>query len=1042
MLISREINFFNEEIIYQNLNESDTIIIKFFEESNGQTTYNFFILSFKNSIMFFDQNCFDFLYRLLSFKKELNICFMPKTKEQFDEYIKIIYNKNDYNSIFEDEIKSFNNQMILTFSLNKQLGRVWKIVKSCITGYLIKQSYFQTKKNRYKFFPRIKRPTFEIIPNESIIILRTINEGSVFLIDLIYHIEKERLLAIKKPKFKDIEIPKLIERETDNYRQIHHPLIPKFIGKLENKDYIVIEYINGQNLLNIGQLKLSFKEKVKIIFELMLIIEYFHRNNYIIRDIKPNNIIIDENKTLVLIDFDRLLNDRSISSKTNYTHEFSSIYAPNESDSNHISSKWDIYSLGQMMYFIMNEKDPNISGSNEISSEEFMNKLYHFCTLKDIERPTITELIKYYYSYYKSFIDLNEFNIETRRIVKRIYVDYLKERLKSLELKEEEDENEELGIKYMNENLNDQIISTFITLAEKENNLDACLSLGYLYFNGIYLKQDINKAIYYYSLIASRNCIASYMLGLIYYMGIYVHTDINKAISYFSLGANLNDSNSQLALGTIYSEGVYVPININKAICYFTLSANQNNTEALANLAEIYYDGVNISQDINKAVYYYTLAANNNHEIAQYNLGCHYYNGEHSPIDIEKAIHYFTLSANQDYAPAQFNLGLIYNNGHHVPVDISKAVYYYRLAANKNIKEAQCNLGNIYENKYNDIEKAIYYYELAANQNDEIAQLNLGSIYLYNQKYMNIEKAIYYYKLSAENNCVNARILLGRFYLFGEFVAQDIKLGIYYFRKAADINHHEEAQCLLGFYYYFMTESTAENKKNAITYFIRSAQKRYNYSSFLLGYLHHFGENVHEKIKDAIHYYKEASSFNFQYAKNNLGIIYKNGFGDEIPKNIGLAKEYFNEAVNKSNDYLSMFNLAKIYIFDEPNEKYHKKIIELLTNSFSLGFKHSIFLLSSYLFKKYGLDLSKISAAVPTKFRNEVINIIQYKILADKNIDDTFRFYQNTDYIYDKLLDFTELTDIKHKNNRGVHKRNKYIKDINKEFYDGFGIPI
>ena len=137
-----------------------------------------------------------------------------------------------------------------------------------------------------------------------------------------------------------------------------------------------------------------------------------------------------------------------------------------------------------------------------------------------------------------------------------------------------------------------------------------------------------------------------------------------------------------------------------------------------------------------------------------------------------------------------------------------------------------------------------------------------------------------------------------------------------------------------------------------------------------------------------------------------------------------------------------MFNLAKIYIFDEPNEKYHKKIIELLTNSFSLGFKHSIFLLSSYLFKKYGLDLSKISAAVPTKFRNEVINIIQYKILADKNIDDTFRFYQNTDYIYDKLLDFTELTDIKHKNNRGVHKRNKFIKDINKEFYDGFWIPI
>ena len=59
-------------------------------------------------------------------------------------------------------------------------------------------------------------------------------------------------------------------------------------------------------------------------------------------------------------------------------------------------------------------------------------------------------------------------------------------------------------------------------------------------------------------------------------------------------------------------------------------------------------------------------------------------------------------------------------------------------------------------------------------------------------------------------------------------------------------------------------------------------------------------------MMEAIHYYKEASSFNHNYSKNNLGIIYKNGFGDEIKKNIGYAIGYFDEAISQKNDYLHL----------------------------------------------------------------------------------------------------------------------------------------
>ena len=70
-------------------------------------------------------------------------------------------------------------------------------------------------------------------------------------------------------------------------------------------------------------------------------------------------------------------------------------------------------------------------------------------------------------------------------------------------------------------------------------------------------------------------------------------------------------------------------------------------------------------------------------------------------------------------------------------------------------------------------------------------------------------------------------------------------------------------------------------------------------AAFFLGFLYHEGKNVNQDIHKSIHYYKSISSFNNKYAKNNLGIIYKNGFNDIIKQNIGLAKEYFNEAIRQ-----------------------------------------------------------------------------------------------------------------------------------------------
>ena len=62
---------------------------------------------------------------------------------------------------------------------------------------------------------------------------------------------------------------------------------------------------------------------------------------------------------------------------------------------------------------------------------------------------------------------------------------------------------------------------------------------------------------------------AQFNLGYIYYCGLFVLRNIDKAIYYLSLAAKQYHSDAQFYLGSIYYEGLYVTHDIEKAIHYF-----------------------------------------------------------------------------------------------------------------------------------------------------------------------------------------------------------------------------------------------------------------------------------------------------------------------------------------------------------------------------------------------------------------------------------------------------------------------------------------
>ncbi|KAK8881199.1 hypothetical protein M9Y10_003931 [Tritrichomonas musculus] len=376
-----------------------------------------------------------------------------------------------------------------------------------------------------------------------------------------------------------------------------------------------------------------------------------------------------------------------------------------------------------------------------------------------------------------------------------------------------------------------------------------------------------------------------------------------------------------------------------------------------------------------------------------------------------RAIHYYSLAANQNDSNAQNKLGVIYYDGIYVTRDINKAIHYFTLAANQNDSKAQFNLGVIYYNGIyvtRDINKAIHYYSLAANQNHSNAQFNLGVIY-YEGIYVtrDINKAIHYYSLAADQNNSYAQFILGLMYLRGNCVPENIKKGIYLFTLSA-LNGCIDA-------------------------------------NFCVGYFYHRGFYMKRDVNKAIHYYKEASSFNNPYAKNNLGILFKNGYKDEIAVNLGLSIEYFKEAIRQENDEVSMYNLAHLYFYEDPIKDSIDKSIELLINSIKSGFQQSEELLCIALIKKHNFDVDIIITEIDDIIQeSEELSfdicemIINSELLEQNYFESRYEYNRNIDFLYDIDLEPCISKIIYDSEIITNSTPNPKIFNISKLFYEGF----
>lgn len=144
-------------------------------------------------------------------------------------------------------------------------------------------------------------------------------------------------------------------------RSLYHPNIANVYDAVRTKDGVIVleEYIDGQTISDYLQDSLYSPTGVKrIISALCDALDFLHKNKIIHKDIKPENVMIDNSGNVKLIDFDAARVYKHYQSKDTKIIGTTGYAAPEQYGINQTDERTDIYALGVLMNVMLTGENP------------------------------------------------------------------------------------------------------------------------------------------------------------------------------------------------------------------------------------------------------------------------------------------------------------------------------------------------------------------------------------------------------------------------------------------------------------------------------------------------------------------------------------------------------------------------------------------------------------------------------------------------------------------------------------------------------------
>jgi len=172
----------------------------------------------------------------------------------------------------------------------------------------------------------------------------------------------ERYVALKilhEQYNEDDDFVERFKREARSVAQLQHPSIVTVIdrGEEEGRQYIVFEYIDGENLKEfvVRKGRLEVREALDIAVEVARALAFAHEHGLIHRDVKPQNVLLNGDGRAKVTDFGiaRSLDVEHGVTQTGTVLGTSNYIAPEQASGQPVDVHTDVYSLGVVLYELL-----------------------------------------------------------------------------------------------------------------------------------------------------------------------------------------------------------------------------------------------------------------------------------------------------------------------------------------------------------------------------------------------------------------------------------------------------------------------------------------------------------------------------------------------------------------------------------------------------------------------------------------------------------------------------------------------------------------
>jgi tRNA A-37 threonylcarbamoyl transferase component Bud32 len=167
----------------------------------------------------------------------------------------------------------------------------------------------------------------------------------------VLRIDPERHITPEKVQ----EIRARFQKEAQASARLNHPNIVSIyqVGQSGDQPYIVMEYLRGKSLGDLMDGLPAAVEVIPVMMQVCDALEYAHRQGVVHRDVKPDNIVVSEDRRVKLTDFGiaRVEDQDFMQTRTGVLLGSPAYCAPEQlRDFSNVDGRADIFSCGVVLY--------------------------------------------------------------------------------------------------------------------------------------------------------------------------------------------------------------------------------------------------------------------------------------------------------------------------------------------------------------------------------------------------------------------------------------------------------------------------------------------------------------------------------------------------------------------------------------------------------------------------------------------------------------------------------------------------------------------